>query len=269
MGRSNLGRSLGQILSAMPGGGARLQLHRTLAERIMHTYRSDATALDAAFFPQGLMGAALDRAADDVADTPQSLAAADHFTPADLRQIGLWGDVFARLGDADPDFLSWAVRHPDQRPARMPARSEPVQAQVPAGTPVSAITAPDGVSDDVMALALGVASGGQVSGPGSQDTQSTAARRLADAAGALVQRIAAVDPARFAQAIRSPDERQRPAAAKTRDPGGRLSDRAQATANTRILPTTATLSYRLPRPLVGPLGRVTRAIRTTLRRLGW
>lgn len=129
----SLGRSLGQSLSAMPGGGPRLQLHRDLAERVMRTYRSDAAALDAAFFPEGLMGAALERAADDVTDTPQSLSPDEHFTPADLRQIGIWGDVFARLIDADPGFLSWAVRHPEHRPARPPAPPPTKAGSVQAG----------------------------------------------------------------------------------------------------------------------------------------
>jgi hypothetical protein len=258
MGRSNLGRSLGQILSAMPGGGARLQLHRTLAERIMHTYRSDAAALDAAFFPQGLMGVALDRAADDVADTPQSLAAADHFSPADLRQIGLWGDVFARLGDADPDFLSWAVRHPDQRPARMPARSDTasvsVQAKKTASRPVIGSAALD-----ASLLPDGLMTG---AGQATPDNQSPAALRLADAAGDILRRIAAADPARFDRAMRSPDgPTSKPRGAKTRRPDSGIRTRAAA--------LTDRIGIGSGARIMRPLGWLSRSLRRALRRIGW
>jgi hypothetical protein len=207
---------------------------------------------------------ALDRAADDVTDRPQSLSAADHFSPAVLHQINLWGDVFARLIDADSDFLSWAVRHPDQRSARMQARSDSAQAETMAPLAASGLAREPAAG--IAALDASLLPDGLITGAGqaAQENQSPAALRLADSAGQLLRRIATADPARFDRAMRSPVGPQN----RTRGPKGRQPD-SSIGITTRVSALTDRLATGSGTRILRPLGWIIRRLRRALRRFGW
>ncbi len=108
------------------------------------------------------------------------------------------------------------------------------------------------------------------------DCLTPAALRIADSAGGLLLRVAAADPARFAQAVRSPDKRQIPAAGSQKSP--RTGRPAPRPAPGAAAPA-AGLADRLGRGLerwLGPgragrvsgvLGRLTRPLIRPLRAL--
>ena len=89
--RLSLGGAIGGGLSATQGrSGNRLQLDRGSAAFVSPSFRKDAEALDAAFFPGGLMVRAFDEALAGAIETAQSLDPNSYFPATaqrDLRQL--------------------------------------------------------------------------------------------------------------------------------------------------------------------------------------
>ena len=60
----------------------KLQLHRALAQDIMHAYRKDADLMDASFFGEGILAAELCATPDNMPDTAQSILLEDNYDAA-------------------------------------------------------------------------------------------------------------------------------------------------------------------------------------------
>ncbi|NBE06434.1 hypothetical protein [Paragemmobacter ruber] len=111
--RHAMGWQIAPALAAMPGRsapGTRLMLHKTLAERIRATYRSDARDLDARFFgSRPLMQDELDRAVDEAVPVAQSHDPKDHFDSTTLRAVAVlaaqMNDMLDHANEAWPGFL--------------------------------------------------------------------------------------------------------------------------------------------------------------------
>ncbi len=119
-------QAFGWYMSNFLGGepapnGTRPRLHRSLADRVVHDYRDDAAALDAAFFEDTPISDALAATPDKAVEQPQSYRAVDHFSPSERRHFRIWARFLARLIDADPEHFMWAVRSPEQRAPHPPA----------------------------------------------------------------------------------------------------------------------------------------------------
>lgn len=101
--RLSLGGAIASGLAAIPGRSRRrLQLDRASAAIVRAGFRKDAEALDAEFFPDGLMVQAVDAALSGTLDAAPSLEPDSYFSTAaqrDLRQLA--GQV-ADLVDKEP-----------------------------------------------------------------------------------------------------------------------------------------------------------------------
>lgn len=76
-----------QLASKAPAAGGRLKMHSDLVPLLQEYYRQDAQALDAAFFTGSPLTSALEQAAAEAVSTPQSIAAADRFSPQQLASL--------------------------------------------------------------------------------------------------------------------------------------------------------------------------------------
>lgn len=163
-----LGRTLGQILAAMPDPAhTRLQLPRDLAEAIVRVYRADAAATDAAWFDGAPLTAAIDSATEGTCATAQDLDQGDGFGPGDRAAAAGWAALFRRMIAEDPTRFNRAARHPDHH-------------RGPAPDPAATALASACIIETAGALARADA------GPPGQ--------RLQAAAVGLLQRMAAADP---------------------------------------------------------------------------
>jgi hypothetical protein len=105
--------------------GGRLRMDRALYDRVVAQYRGDARALDHDFFGQlppgpgghGPMESALLAYGAQCVDQPQSLTAADHFSPGEIALARVFSDFTARLIAAEPAHFSWASKPPEERRA--------------------------------------------------------------------------------------------------------------------------------------------------------
>lgn len=90
--RHTFGWELLRLLSALPQPAkrTRLQVHRTLAEKIRDRYREDARQMDSHFFGgSSLLETALDTAVREACAEPQSVVPRDHFDRSELRSLSL------------------------------------------------------------------------------------------------------------------------------------------------------------------------------------
>lgn len=86
--RLSLGGAIGQGLARQTERTKnRLSLHRAGAEMLAETCRTDATALDAAFFEGAPMTRALEQAVSTARPDPQSLEPEDYFSPAAMKDL--------------------------------------------------------------------------------------------------------------------------------------------------------------------------------------
>ena len=75
-----------------PPDATPLQLHHSLAQRLLRQFEADAAATDAMFFPgEAPLGDALAAAPAQAIATAQSLVAEDHFDAPARDLIALWG----------------------------------------------------------------------------------------------------------------------------------------------------------------------------------
>jgi hypothetical protein len=109
--RGVLGARLAQILQA--GGRSsrtRPALHRSLAETVVVAYRADAAAVDARFFPAGVLTRALEEAPARAVETPQRLDLDALLTPAEARQLRAFAALLAALAARAPATLRQTLR---------------------------------------------------------------------------------------------------------------------------------------------------------------
>lgn len=98
----SLGWEIARLAGLFPsvGGATRLQLHRSLAERIKGHYLLDAQEVDRHFFgARPLLEQALDQAVEAACATPQPLDAAAYFSPAELRRMAMLAELVAEMLD--------------------------------------------------------------------------------------------------------------------------------------------------------------------------
>lgn len=91
--RWTLGRHLGRQIAAHDMIQTPLQLHRSLAERLVDRFHADAAATDAAFFDGTPLSDALAAAPAEALDFPLSLAPEDHLGAQTLEAVTLWGEM--------------------------------------------------------------------------------------------------------------------------------------------------------------------------------
>lgn len=97
------------------GAQERLRMGAALCADVAETHRADAAALDAAFFEDAPMSAALQTAAERAIPTPQSLKIQDHFSPAEIALIRSWGGFMGQVIAADPAHFQWASKPANER----------------------------------------------------------------------------------------------------------------------------------------------------------
>ncbi|SMY09238.1 hypothetical protein [Flavimaricola marinus] len=91
--RWTLGRHLGRQMTALNLSQTPLQLHKTLAERLVEQFQDDAAATDAAYFDNSPLSKALAAAPAQALEAPQSLAPEDHLNPQAIEAVTLWGNM--------------------------------------------------------------------------------------------------------------------------------------------------------------------------------
>lgn len=110
--RVTFGKQFGRLLRARPQPAEKLRLPRALYDQIAETARKDAATLDADWVKHPCFAPALERAAADWADTPQSLEATDHLSPDALRLADSLADLLIRQMNDDPKALGKRLRAP-------------------------------------------------------------------------------------------------------------------------------------------------------------
>ena len=120
-----LGWNFAALLSTLPKPTTteKPRLYKSLAQDIHATYRSDAAAIDATFFPEDRpMLPALERSVDLAPAEPQSMAIEDYFPADALRIIDGFALLLRRLIEADPKHFRTSVRPEDLRGPRAKAK---------------------------------------------------------------------------------------------------------------------------------------------------
>jgi len=106
--RLGFGWEMARVIGQNPGKGPgeKLQLHRSLAERMRVFFLEDARAIDRKFFgDRGLFERALDEAVDTARPEAQSLAPRDHFSAEELRNMTIMAEMLA--GMLGNDAAKW------------------------------------------------------------------------------------------------------------------------------------------------------------------
>ncbi|MAY86036.1 MAG: hypothetical protein CML02_04860 [Pseudooceanicola sp.] len=108
--RHSFGWEFGRVLATLPPPETRtkLELHKSLAERIRAEYLEDARAMDRDFFGgESVLETELDRACDTARAEPQSVCPSDYLSGEELRSVTLMGRILA--GIFENDQVNWPV----------------------------------------------------------------------------------------------------------------------------------------------------------------
>lgn len=121
--RLQFGWNLAPFLNARKDGqkgAGKLRMDAALCAHVAGLYREDARALDRDFFgtgdgAAGPMEQALDDARRNAVPAPQSLEAADYFSPGELALARAFADFTGRVMAAEPAHFMWASKPADER----------------------------------------------------------------------------------------------------------------------------------------------------------
>lgn len=100
-----------RLQAAADTPGQRLKMPASVLAPMQQAYGEDAAALDKRFFDGTPFSDALQDAARNTTDAHQSLAMADHFSPAQITELGRITDGIIAELDADP--IGWQRHHRD------------------------------------------------------------------------------------------------------------------------------------------------------------
>ena len=100
---ARLGSHLSMIMAENPvSEPSKLQLHKSLADKILSTYEHDAEQLDRLYFNDSALQSSLQAAQEKAIDTPQSLAIEDHSSPQTIRMLDCWLELSYRMIKSNP-----------------------------------------------------------------------------------------------------------------------------------------------------------------------
>lgn len=122
----SMGKSLGQLLAAArdttqepPHPPIKLAIHADLAKAVQTAYQDDARTLDGAFFaPNTPMQDALQSSRDTAVAAPQSIAVADHLSPAAIRMVDVWAGLLCSQSVANGALLRETLKTGPQAVAK-------------------------------------------------------------------------------------------------------------------------------------------------------
>ena len=104
------GRYVGRLMANSPLEGTKLQIHRSLAERVLADFETDARELDREFFDGTPMFDTLNAAPAKAIDQAQSLRLEDHYSEREQFLIRMWITQTATFLKADPDLWAKMLR---------------------------------------------------------------------------------------------------------------------------------------------------------------
>ena len=108
--RHSFGWEFGRVLATLPPlqTRTRLELHKSLAEKIRMEYREDARAMDRDFFGgEKVLETELDQACDTARSEPQSVRPEDYLSGEEMRGITVLARILA--GVFENDQVNWPV----------------------------------------------------------------------------------------------------------------------------------------------------------------
>lgn len=111
--RKRLGSHLSMIMADIPPSNPqKLQLDKSLAQKIINIYSRDALKIDEKYFKAPLMQTSLQTSLDKSLDTPQSLNIQDYCQPETIRMIDCWLELTNRMLKNDPKAFYSLTKKP-------------------------------------------------------------------------------------------------------------------------------------------------------------
>ena len=111
--RKRFGSHLSMIMADIPlQNPLKLQLHKSLAQKVIDIYSDDAKKIDEKYFHAPLMQSALESAFDKALEAPQSLNIQDHCSLETIRMIDCWLELNYRMLTTDPKLFYMLTEKP-------------------------------------------------------------------------------------------------------------------------------------------------------------
>ena len=111
--RKRFGSHLSMIMADIPvQNQLKLQLHQSLAQKIIDIYSNDAKKIDEKYFSAPWMQSALQTSFEKALGTPQSLNIQDHCSPDTIRMIDCWLELNYRMLKTDPEIFYMLTKKP-------------------------------------------------------------------------------------------------------------------------------------------------------------